>query len=167
LLVSIAAKLMTLLLTALINPDTCLFRSLDRQRILVARQIILTIAMGFFFIIQCSTGPFSNPVNNASEWTSRLSFVLTSAVSLGTVLDVPGKDVLEGVVIYMWASASCHLGKREIDSTLSPQHIHFDLRPWNLCAPRSLLVASPPDGFLDFTVINFSFVQHLVKRAFF
>lgn len=101
LLVSISAKLTTLLLTALINPDTCLFRSLNRQRILVARQIVLTIAMGFFFINQCFTGPFSDPVNNASEWTSRLNFVLTSVVSLGTVLDVPGKDVLDGVIIYM------------------------------------------------------------------
>lgn len=103
-MVFIAAKLATLLLTALIDPDTCLFRSLNRQRILVARQIILTIAMGFLFIFQCITGPFSNPVNNASEWTSRLNFVLTSAVSLGTVLNIPGKDVLDGVVIYMWAT---------------------------------------------------------------
>lgn len=100
-MVSIVAKLTALLLTALINPDTCLFRSLNRQRILVVRQIILTIAMGFFFLRQCFAGPFSNPVNNASEWTSRLSFVLTSMISLGTVLDVPGKDVLDGVVIYM------------------------------------------------------------------
>lgn len=100
-LVSIAAKLTTLLLTALINPDTCLFRSLNRHRILVARQITLTIAMGSFFINQCFTGPFSNPINNASEWTSRLSFVMTSVVSLATVLDVPGKDVLDGIIIYM------------------------------------------------------------------
>ena len=98
---SISAKLTTLLLTALIDPDTCLFRSLNRKRILVARQIILTIAMGFFFVLQCVTGPFSNPVNNASEWTSRLNFVLTSVVSLGTVLDIPGKEVLGGVVLYL------------------------------------------------------------------
>jgi len=92
---------MTLLLTALIDPDTCLFRSMNHKRILVARQIILTIAMGLFFILQCVTGPFSNPVNNASEWTSRLNFVLTSVVSLGTVLDIPGKEILDGVVLYM------------------------------------------------------------------
>lgn len=101
LLVSIVAKLTALLLTALINPDTCLFRTLIRQRILVARQIILTIAMGIFFVLQCITGPFSNPINNASEWISRLNFVLTSVVSLATVLNVPGKDVLDGAVIYM------------------------------------------------------------------
>ena len=98
---SLTAKLTTLLLAALIDPDTCLLRSLNRQRILVARQIILTIAMGFFFVLQCVTGPFSNPVNNASEWTSRLNFLLTSVVSLGTALDIPGKDVLDGFVIYM------------------------------------------------------------------
>ena len=100
-MVSITAKLVTLLLTALIDPDTCLFRSANRQRVLVVRQIVLTIAMGFFFILQCVTGPFSNPVNNASEWTSRLNFLLTSMVSLGTALDIPGKDILDGVVIYM------------------------------------------------------------------
>lgn len=105
-MVSITAKLTTLLLTALIDPDTCLFRSLNRKRILVARQIILTIAMGFFFILQCVTGPFSNPVNNASEWTSRLNFVLTSVVALGTVLDVPGKELLDGVILYMYAPTS-------------------------------------------------------------
>ena len=98
---SITAKLTTLLLTALIDPDTCLFRSTNRKRVLVARQIVLTIAMGFFFLLQCVTGPFSNPVNNASEWTSRLNFLLTSVVSLGTALDIPGKDVLDGFVIYM------------------------------------------------------------------
>ena len=67
----------------------------------MARQIILTIAMGFFFMRQCFIGPFSNPINNASEWTSRLCFVLTSVVALGTVLNVPGKNLLDGVVIYM------------------------------------------------------------------
>ena len=100
-MVSITAKLATLLLTALIDPDTCLLRSANRTKVLVARQIVLTIAMGFFFILQCVTGPFSNPVNNASEWTSRLNFLLTSVVSLGTVLDVSAKDVLDGVVIYV------------------------------------------------------------------
>lgn len=97
---SLTAKLTTLLLTALIDPDTCLLRSLNRQRILVARQIILTIAMGFFFVLQCVTGPFSNPVNNASEWTSRLNFLLTSVISLGTVLDASAKGILDGVVLY-------------------------------------------------------------------
>jgi len=100
-LVSITAKLATLLLTALIDPDTCLLRSTNREKVLVARQIVLTIAMGFFFILQCVTGPFSNPVNNASEWTSRLNFLLTSMVSLGTALDISGKDILDGVVIYV------------------------------------------------------------------
>lgn len=128
-MVSIAAKLTVLLLTALINPDTCLFRSIDRQKVLVVRQIILTITMGFFFINQCFTGPFSNPVNNASEWTSRLSFVLTSVVSLGTVLDVPGKDVLDGVVIYMYASALCHLPRERL---IYPFHISIYILTYGL-----------------------------------
>lgn len=143
---SISAKLTTLLLTALIDPDTCLFRSVNRKRILVARQIILTIAMGFFFVLQCVTGPFSNPVNNASEWTSRLNFVLTSVVSLGTVLDVPGKEVLDGVVLYLQALSLFLLLTWETDPPPFLQGVYFDLWTWNLC------VSYPPPTTFRLTV---------------
>ncbi|KAI0936419.1 hypothetical protein AcV5_004565 [Taiwanofungus camphoratus] len=94
------AKLTTLLTTAVIDPDNCLFRSLSRSGVQVARQIILVIAMLVYFIFQCVFAPFLNPVNNASEWTSRMNYVLTSAIALGVALDIPGQKILNGVVLY-------------------------------------------------------------------
>ena len=99
--IALFAKLTALLLTATVDPDNCLFRSLSRDRIAIARQILLLLAMLGFFLVQCFLAPYLDPVNNASEWTSRVNFVLTSAVSLGVALNIPGKDALEGPVLYM------------------------------------------------------------------
>ncbi|KAL4242145.1 hypothetical protein ABKN59_001961 [Abortiporus biennis] len=95
------AKLTTLLLTAIIDPDNCLFRSLSRNTVPIARQILLLISMLGFFLIQCFLAPFLDPVNNASEWTSRLNFVLTSAVSLAVALNIPGKSFFNGALLYV------------------------------------------------------------------
>ncbi|EIW64596.1 uncharacterized protein TRAVEDRAFT_55490 [Trametes versicolor FP-101664 SS1] len=95
------AKLTTLLLTAVINPDNCLFRNAPREKVSVARQILLLIAMLIFFALQCIYAPFLDPVNNASEWTSRLNYVLTSAVSLAVALNIPGQDIFNGPVLYV------------------------------------------------------------------
>ncbi|OBZ79861.1 hypothetical protein A0H81_01055 [Grifola frondosa] len=94
-------KLTALLLTAIVDPDNCLFRTLTRSRIQIARQILLLIAMLVFFVMQCVLSPFLDPVNNASEWTSRLNYVLTSAVSLVVALNIPGKDIFNGPVLYV------------------------------------------------------------------
>ncbi|KZT72840.1 hypothetical protein DAEQUDRAFT_704553 [Daedalea quercina L-15889] len=93
------AKLTTLLVTAVIDPGNCLFRSLSSKWVAVARQIVLFFAMLVYFILQGIYAPFVNPVNNASEWTSRLNYVLTSAVALGVALDIPGSSILNGVVL--------------------------------------------------------------------
>ncbi|KAI0361534.1 hypothetical protein OH77DRAFT_1545714 [Trametes cingulata] len=95
------AKLTTLLLTAVINPDNCLFRTAPREKVAVARQILLLIAMLVFFALQCAYAPFLDPVNNASEWTSRLNYVLTSAASLAVALNIPGQDLFNGPVLYV------------------------------------------------------------------
>ena len=47
----------------------------------VARQIILLVAMVVFFLVQCFAAPFLDPVSNASEWTSRMNYVLTALLS--------------------------------------------------------------------------------------
>lgn len=96
-----AAKLTALLVVALIDPDNCFFRSLDRTRVMVARQGILLGAMAAFFARQCVLVPFLDPVSNASEWMSRLNYVLTAVIALCVVLDVPGEGVLDGPVLYM------------------------------------------------------------------
>ena len=51
--------------------------------------------------VQCIFAPFLDPVNNASEWFSRLNYVLTSAVSLAVAFNIPGQDVLDGPVLYV------------------------------------------------------------------
>ncbi|KAI0778259.1 hypothetical protein BD413DRAFT_103537 [Trametes elegans] len=95
------AKLTTLLLTAVIDPDNCVFRAATREKVFVARQISLLVAMIIFFALQCIYAPFMDPVNNASEFTSRLNYVLTSAASLAVALHIPGQDIFEGPVLYV------------------------------------------------------------------
>ncbi|TBU35329.1 hypothetical protein BD311DRAFT_745975 [Dichomitus squalens] len=96
------AKLTTLLLTAVVSPDNCLFRNIpSRNNVAVARQILLVIAMLVFFILQCVFAPFLDPVNNASEWFSRLNYVLTSATSLAVALNIPGQAIFNGPVLYL------------------------------------------------------------------
>ncbi|KAI0082304.1 hypothetical protein K474DRAFT_1655685 [Panus rudis PR-1116 ss-1] len=99
--IALFAKLVALALTAVVDPDNCLFRSLSRDRVAVARQILLLLAMLVFFLMQCFLAPFLDPVNNASEWTSRANYVVTSAVSLGVALNIPGKDFLNGPMLYI------------------------------------------------------------------
>lgn len=67
----------------------------------IVRQSILTTSMFAWFLIQCLLAPFIEPVDNASEWTSRANYLITSAIGLLVALNVPGKDVLDGVVLYM------------------------------------------------------------------
>ncbi|TFK57131.1 hypothetical protein OE88DRAFT_1620976 [Heliocybe sulcata] len=94
------AKLNTLIIVAVVDPNNCLFRSLDHTRIAIARQALLVIVAIIFFLMQCFFAPFLNPVSNASEWVSRLNYISTAAVALLVVLDVPGSSFLDGVVLY-------------------------------------------------------------------
>jgi hypothetical protein len=59
------------------------------------------VAMLVFFLIQCFLAPFLDPVNNSSEFTSRINYVLTAALSLGVVLNIPGKAILTGPLLYV------------------------------------------------------------------
>lgn len=95
-------KLTALALTAFVDPNNCLFRAASRTGVAIARQILLLIAMLAFFLVQCFLAPFLDPVNNASEWTSRLNYVLTSAVSLVVAANIPGKDIFNGPVLYVY-----------------------------------------------------------------
>ncbi|KAI0695179.1 hypothetical protein BC835DRAFT_1273773 [Cytidiella melzeri] len=97
----IFAKLTALLTVAIIDPDNCLFRSLNRTHVQVARQIVLLVASVGFLLRQCFTAPFLNPISNASEFTSRLNYVLTAVIALLVALNVPGKTVWDGAVLYI------------------------------------------------------------------
>lgn len=67
----------------------------------IVQQSVLTFAMLVFFLLQCFWAPFIDPVNNASEWMSRLSYVLTSLVGLAIATGVPGQVVYDGPLLYM------------------------------------------------------------------
>ena len=54
-----------------------------------------------FFSMQCIWAPFVDPVNNASEWMSRLNYVLTSLVGLAVATGIPGQSIIDGPVLYM------------------------------------------------------------------
>ncbi|KAI0348576.1 hypothetical protein BDW22DRAFT_1319309 [Trametopsis cervina] len=95
------AKLSALLTVAVIDPDNCFFRTLDRTHVQVTRQIVLLIAMLCFFLGQCFMSPFLDPISNASEFVSRLNYVLTAVIALLVALNVPGKGVLDGAVLYI------------------------------------------------------------------
>ncbi|KDR84944.1 hypothetical protein GALMADRAFT_1322109 [Galerina marginata CBS 339.88] len=94
------AKLSTLAIIAVIDPDNCLFRSLSRSTIPIIRQVLLLASALCFFIAQCAFAPFLDPVNNASEWTSRLNYLSTSATALAITLNIPGKDIVDSYVLY-------------------------------------------------------------------
>ena len=90
----------TLLIVAVIDPDNCLFRSLSRSRLAIARQVLLLLSTISFFILQCYFAPFMDPVDNASEWISRLNYVATAGVALAIPLNLPGQDIIDGPVLY-------------------------------------------------------------------
>ena len=94
------AKLSTLVITAVFANDNCLFRSVSHATIPIVRQVLLLSTTVAFFGAQCLYAPFLDPVNNASEWISRLNYIMTSAVALAIQLDAPGKELLNSYVLY-------------------------------------------------------------------
>lgn len=73
---------------------------------MITRQAILSAVMLFFFLLQCFRAPFIDPVNNASEWISRLSYFITSLLGLVVTLGTPGGTLLDGPVLYVWVDFS-------------------------------------------------------------
>ncbi|KAF8595614.1 hypothetical protein BDV93DRAFT_501109 [Ceratobasidium sp. AG-I] len=103
----LGAKLTALLIVALMSPDTCLalslakYHSISRTMLSGARQSVLVVAMTGFLILQSIAAPFVDPVSNASEWTSRMNFVLTSVLGLLVALDIPGQHFWNGWALYI------------------------------------------------------------------
>ncbi|KAJ4486079.1 hypothetical protein J3R30DRAFT_3443672 [Lentinula aciculospora] len=94
------AKLSTLVIVAVIDPDNCLFRSASRTVTPIVRQVLLLVCTSGFFLAQCLLGPFLDPINNASEWVSRMNYVSTCIVALLVALNVPGTNMLNSYVLY-------------------------------------------------------------------
>lgn len=97
------AKLSTLLIVAICDPENCLFHSspLSAKIVTLIRQIILICVTAGFLTLQTIVGPFIDPVSNASEWVSRLSYVVTSMLGLGKVFGGSAESILEGPILDM------------------------------------------------------------------
>ncbi|KAF8078665.1 hypothetical protein FPV67DRAFT_1465988 [Lyophyllum atratum] len=100
----LGAKLSTLFIVAVIDPDNCLFRSLSRSLLPVVRQVLLLLCTIGFFLAQCIFAPFLDPVNNASEWTSRLNYLSTSAVALAVAFDISAENIFNTYVLYTFVN---------------------------------------------------------------
>jgi hypothetical protein len=90
------------LIVTVIDPDNCLFRTVSSKTVTVVRQVVLLGATVIFLLVQSFLAPHMNPINNASEWMSRASYVVTSTLALLVALDIPGKHAFSGIVLYMW-----------------------------------------------------------------
>ncbi|CAE6405463.1 unnamed protein product [Rhizoctonia solani] len=101
----LGGKLTALLIVAFISPDSCLTLKMaksyvSRHTLGIARQSVLLAAMVVFLLVQSLATPFIDPVSNASEWTSRMNFVLTSLLGLLVALDIPGQAFWNGWALY-------------------------------------------------------------------
>jgi hypothetical protein len=95
------AKFVALLIVAVLSPDNCLFRTLPRQRVAVVRQAVLLGATTFFFVVHCAVAPFLNPINNASEFSSRMNYVSTTLLAMLVAIQVKGSSAFDGWVLYL------------------------------------------------------------------
>ncbi|KAF5385209.1 hypothetical protein D9615_001490 [Tricholomella constricta] len=143
----LGAKLSTLFIIAVIDPDNCLFRSLSRSHLPIVRQVLLLVCTIGFFVAQCIFAPFLDPVNNASEWTSRLNYLSTSTVALIVVFDIPAENIFNTYILY----------------TLVKLHnLQLNLRRW-LMTTSSIYIITYGLSFY-FTIINLGPTQRILKR---
>jgi len=102
-------KLTALLIVALADPSNCLMRSVPAHTTFLIRQVILTLVMAGFWVLQSFLAPYLDPVSNASEWVSRASYTITAGIGL---VDVSGasasvKKAFQGPLLYVYAIQVC------------------------------------------------------------
>ncbi|KAH7318861.1 hypothetical protein B0J17DRAFT_773208 [Rhizoctonia solani] len=102
----LGGKLTALLIVAIVSPDSCLTLKVakhyvSRHTLGITRQSVLLAVMVAFLLVQSLATPFVDPVSNASEWTSRMNFVLTSLLGLLVALDIPGQAFWNGWGLYI------------------------------------------------------------------
>lgn len=104
-----------------------------------------------------------DPVNNASEFTSRINYVATSALSLGVALGIPGQNLLTGPLLYGYVYILSIFEKCPL--TACSVYIityalcfcaYFTFMPWHVI----------DQTIIDFFVINRSFMHKVVKSAY-
>lgn len=77
----------------------------------IIRQVLLLLAMIAFLVVQTIFGPFLNPVSNASEWCSRLGYVVFALFGLIVALHVPTsvQNLFNGPFLYMCVHSHYYL----------------------------------------------------------
>jgi hypothetical protein len=126
--------------------------------------LLLAITIGFF-IAQCIFSPFLDPVNNASEWTSRLNYVTTATTALAITLNIPGKEIVDTYVLYRYV-LTILLVIKSWSLTVFVQYLYCNLWTWVLYVLHPYLKAlvSYRTPGIDFATINLGITQRLVKR---
>ncbi|KAF8585532.1 hypothetical protein K439DRAFT_1560810 [Ramaria rubella] len=96
-------KLSALLIVAFIDPNNCVLRNSNRNTVSIVRQAVLLFAMALFLLLQSILTPFLDPVNNASEWISRVGYVAFATLGLTAALNIPAsvKNALNGPILYI------------------------------------------------------------------
>ncbi|PSS37675.1 hypothetical protein PHLCEN_2v499 [Hermanssonia centrifuga] len=119
-----------------------------------------------FFLVQCFLAPFLDPVSNASEWTSRMNYVLTSVIALGVALNLPGQTILNDFTVINWSITQRLVKKlaRRIDFSidifsprldLSPTSAHIRRRIWQE-AISVLILTNPECGIPKIQPMQFA-----------
>jgi hypothetical protein len=67
----------------------------------ITSESILVAAMTAFFLLQCFIAPFVHPIDNASEWVSRLNYLLTASIGLAVAAQAHSSDILQGPILMM------------------------------------------------------------------
>jgi hypothetical protein len=156
------AKLCALVIVAVLSPDNCLFRKFDRNVVAIVRQALLLGATVVFFAVQCVLGPFLGPVGNASEFSSRLSYVLTAVLSLLVALNVPGQDAFNGIVLYVYVLDIIYSIGSLTGSRVRVYAVTYSLS-FCRCATTADLILMI-NVLADFTIIDTGLMQRAVKR---
>lgn len=125
---------------ALIDPNNCFFRSADHAHVQVARQIVLLVTMLGFFCIQSFLAPFVDPISNASEWTSRLNYVLTSAIALAVALNVSYKDTLKGPFLYTYVYPTASIIILVLCAKYTAHRVYIVTYALGACKPSALSI---------------------------
>jgi len=156
------AKMSTLLIVAVFDPDNCFFRTMSRTTVPIIRQTLLLVSTLAFFISQSTFAPFLDPVNNASEWTSRLNYLSTSTTALVITLSIPAKEIFESYVLYTWVPVA-------FKGRIWPKNLHsIYIITYGLgfCMFCSESHSNKFWHYLDFTLVNFGWMQRLIKSVY-
>ena len=96
-----AVKLANVICVTVFSKDTCLFRSLERQKIDVVRQCVQLAMMTAFLLLQILASPNLDRITNNSDYVSRTGYVVIALIGLLAAVDTKRAPVLQGWVVLL------------------------------------------------------------------